>query len=95
MLKQVSSYSPSGKHDRPEAKVELVKLVADLAAEDVFTFTPGRFFSAHPAFPRDMLLWLNRPRYMEWIDENIVDLGKRQESGKALKSRRKTFAPSP
>ena len=84
MLKQVSSYQPSGKHNRPEDKKRLAKLVKDLDREDLFTFTPGRYFSAHPAFPRDVLLWLDRPRYTAWVEKYIMELGGQQESGTAL-----------
>ena len=67
-------------HDRPEDAARMATLLQDLATANLFTFIPGRYFSARPSFPRDVRLWLGRLRYTKWAEEKIVEAGESRDT---------------
>jgi len=74
-----------GNHDRKEDIVRVQRLVKIIADEELFKYTPGRRFLAHPLIPRRIdTTWISRKDLNRWVEMRISSLALRQETNASL-----------
>jgi hypothetical protein len=93
LIEQLNSHQPGGRHQRPADNERLGAVLEQLNTANVFKFQLGRWFSAHPIMPRDVLSWLPTSDLHVWVEGHLQDLGSMQESGRTLQPRQ-TFPES-
>ncbi|CAH1242404.1 Hypp6665 [Branchiostoma lanceolatum] len=63
--------TPSGYHHKGNLTQNIHSLVAVIREADLFTYTPGRAFSAFPAFSRNLFAKIKFDKMWDWIKDRL------------------------
>lgn len=68
--KELGMHSTSTEHTTTDSKNDEVAMITDLLTLKPFTATPGRAHRSFAEIKRSPLLYLNVPKFHEWLDKH-------------------------